>query len=60
MNQKPRKEYRRRQKTTENASSSEDSEAEQLDINKWDSWFGDDDQQLDVSLSSDSHSDSSD
>ena len=28
VNQKPRKEYRRRQKTTENASSSEDSETE--------------------------------
>lgn len=60
VNQKPRKEYRRRQKTTENASSSEDSETEQLDIDKWDSWFGDDEQQLEVSLSSDSHSDFSD
>ena len=59
VNQKPRKEYRRRQNTTE-ASSSEDSEAEQLDIDKWDSWFGNDDQQLEMSLSSDSHSDPSD
>ena len=40
-------------------SSSEDSETE-LDIDKWDSWFGDNDQQLKLSFLSDSHSESSD
>ena len=53
VNQKPRKEYRRKQKTTDKASSdSEDSESEQLDIDKWDSWFGEDEEeQLETSSS---------
>ena len=43
-NQKPRKEYRQRQKTTE-GSDSDGSEVELLDIEKWDSWFDDDNDQ---------------
>ena len=45
-NQKPRKEYQRRQKgDTGGSSTEEESEAEALDIEKWDSWFDDDSQQ---------------
>jgi len=53
VNQRPRKEYRRKQKTTDKASSdSEDSETE-LDIDKWDSWFCEDEEE---ELASSSHS----
>ena len=42
VDQKFRKEYRRRQKTTEDSDADSESSEVELDIEKWDSWFDDD------------------
>ena len=44
VDQKPRKEYHRNQKTTGEASSDFEEETE-VDIDKWDSWFGEDEEE---------------
>ena len=51
VNQKPRKEYRRRARETSEHSESEESENE-LDLQQWDNWFHDDEIDDDESTSS--------